>query len=51
VLEIDERVVAPEAMTQILAGNDLAGHGEQGEQDGERLVLQRDAHAALPQLA
>jgi hypothetical protein len=51
VLEVDERVVAPEATPEILAGDDLAGRLEQRDEDGEWLILQCDTYATLPQVA
>lgn len=41
----------PEPPSEILAPDHDAGTFEQGGQDAQRLLLQREADAALPQLA
>ena len=51
VLEIDECPLRPEALAQLLAADDLARPLEQGSQNAERLLLERDAEAALAELS
>ena len=50
-VELDELVLGPEAVLELLSGDDLAGLLEQSLEDAERLVLQPHLHAALAQLA
>ena len=41
----------PEPSAELLAADDIAGPLEQRHQDAERLLLKRDAEAALAELA
>jgi hypothetical protein len=50
VLEIDERALGPQALSQLVARDDVAGTLEHQAQDLERLFLQPDASRALTQL-
>ena len=50
-LEIDEGPVRPEPLAQLLAADDIARLLEQGDQNAERLLLERDAEAALAKLS
>jgi len=47
VVELDKGVVAPDALAQLVARDDLAGVFEEGEQDFEGLILQLDAHTVF----
>ena len=51
VLEIDERAVGPQPLAQLVPGDDVAWTLEHHPEDFERLLLQPDADAVLPQLA
>src|SRR5688572_22873240 len=51
VLEIDKRAVRPEPLAQLVPGDHVAWTLEHQSKDFERLLLQPDAHAVLPQLA
>ena len=51
VLEVDKRPVRPESSAQLLAADHFSGPFEQGRQDAERLLLERDPDTALAQLA
>ncbi len=51
VLEVDECVVLPEALTQFLAGDQLTGSRHQALEHLEGLLLEPHTHAGLSQLA
>jgi hypothetical protein len=51
VIEIDEDVLGPELIAELVAGHDLAGLREQQLQNPERLVLQPDLEAMFAQFA
>ncbi len=48
-LEVDERAVGPQPLTQLLASDQIPGSLEQLDQHLECLVLQADAHTRLAQ--
>ena len=50
-VEVDDRILTPESKLKFLTRDDLAGAFDQGGQDFERLALQLDAKACLPQFA
>lgn len=50
-VEVHERVGRPQALAQLLAGDHLAGAGQQQGQDAERLILEVDAQPGLAHLA
>src|SRR6185503_17082517 len=47
VLEVDERALGPETLTQLVTGDDLAGPLEHEPEDLERLLLQAHPRAAV----
>ena len=49
-LEVNERIVSPDLLLQLLSRNDLAWPLRQGRQNAERLLLQPDRQAMLTQL-
>ena len=49
VVEVDDRFRAPDLLLQFLPGDDFSGVAEQDGEQLERLALQLDADAALPQ--
>ena len=51
VLEVDEGAVRPEPAAQLLAPTTSPGRSSSADQNPQRLLLQRDAEAALAQLA
>jgi hypothetical protein len=51
VLEIDERVFPPEALSQLLTGDQVAGMIQQRLENLKRLVGEIDPDTGLPQLA
>ena len=50
-LEIDERALGPQTLTQLVASDDLAGPLEHEPENLERLLLQTHARAAAAQFA
>jgi len=50
-LEVDERVIGPQAPAKFVASDDCAWLFEQGFQDLERLCLNFDSDAILPYVA
>ena len=50
-LEVDERAVGPQPAPELVAGQHFSRPLEQHRQQLERLVLQPEAHAVLPQLS
>ena len=50
VLEVDERAVWPEPLTQLLARDEIAGSLQQQREDVEGLSGKAEAHACLAQL-
>jgi hypothetical protein len=50
-VEVDERVAAPDLAAELFTGDDVTGAGDEQRQDLERLLLQLDEHPALTQLA
>jgi hypothetical protein len=51
VIELDERVVGPQPLAQFLPRDDVTRAREQRDQNLERLSIQPNSRAALPQLA
>ena len=51
VLEIDERIVRPQALAKLVAGDQLTGTVQKGEEEPERLLRQNDVRAVGVQLA
>src|SRR6187200_2953714 len=51
VVEIDEGVGGPQAVTKLFPRNDVARAFEQHRQNLKRLLLKSEPHALLPQLA
>ena len=51
VLEIDERIVGPQALAKLVAGDQLMWAVQKGEEEPERLLRQNDVCAVGVQLA
>jgi hypothetical protein len=49
-VEIHDRISAPEAILQLLTGDDLAGPLQQGSKDLEWLALELNPEACFPKL-
>jgi hypothetical protein len=50
-VEVNERVAAPDLAAQLLAGDHVTRSSDEEREDLERLLLELDKHAALAQLA